>query len=209
MRASEKTIKQSGRSWASTALLLALGLVLGASLACSARSPRVHTLGFLGDYAGLAPGHRGQASLIFIDAEADFARYSALRIEPVVAWAWPDGDPAEVTASLAQALDAALRRELSREFELVDEPRGGTLRLRTALASKGETHLVLEAELLDSATGSRLVAAVDDRDLDATKGAGSAREQTERWAVRIRDRLATFRQFDEAAQAREALSEAP
>ncbi|MBW2423717.1 MAG: DUF3313 domain-containing protein [Deltaproteobacteria bacterium] len=197
-------MRQSRRSWATPALLLALGLVLGTSLACSARSPRVHTLGFLGDYAGLAPGHRGQASLIFIDEEADFAGYSALRIEPVIAWAWPDGDPAEVTASLAQALDAALRLELGREFELVDEPRGGTLRLRTALASKGETHLVLEAELLDSATGSRLVAAVDDRDLDASEGAGSAREQTERWAIRIRDRLATFKQFDEAARARRA-----
>jgi hypothetical protein len=168
--------------------------------ACSSSGPGVQTLGFLDDYSLLAPGREGQASLIYIDAEADFSIYSGILIEPVVAWAGPGGEVAGSTRNLAGDLGVALRRELAREFEIFEQPRAGTLRLRTALAPAAGSHLVLEVELLDATSGQRVVAAVDQRKIDA----GDSATQTNAWAILIRNRLASFRQFDAAARAREA-----
>ena len=174
--------------------------VLVFASACSSSGPGVQTLGFLDDYSLLAPGREGQASLIYIDADADFSIYSGILIEPVVAWAGPGGEVAGSTRSLTGDLGVALRRELAREFELVEEPRAGTLRLRTALARAAGSRLVLEVELLDATSGQRVVAAVDQRKIDA----GGSATQTNAWAVLIRNRLASFRQFDAAARARKA-----
>ena len=177
--------------------------LLALASACASHGPDIQTLGFLGDYGQLSPGLEGQASLIYIDGEADFSIYSAIFVEPVVAWAKPGGAPSAATQQLAKNLDGSLRRELAREFDLVDQPRAGALQLRAALAAladEADSHLVLEVELLDGQSGARLVAAVDHREIEA---AGSA-PQTDAWAVLIRNRLASFRQFDAAARAREA-----
>jgi hypothetical protein len=163
----------------------------------------VETLGFLERYDQLAPGRKGQANLIYIDGEADFSAFSAILVEPVVAWKGPGGESPEASRSQAQALDAGLRRELAREFELVDRPRAGALRMRAALASKADSHLVLEVELLDAATGERVIAVVDHRALDATSEHASSANPIDQWPVIIRNRLGAFRQFDAAARARE------
>jgi hypothetical protein len=181
-------------------------LVLASS--CDSQRPEIQTLGFLEDYAQLAPGREGQASLIYIDGDADFSIYSSILIEPVVAWPESSGEPAAASRILAEELDAALRRELAHEFELVEQPRAGTLRLRAALASASDSTLVLEIEILDDSSGARLVAAVDHRESDTPNGTVDSASQPENWAVLIRNRLATFRQFDAAAHARE-VAEAP
>ncbi len=176
-----------------------IAVCLSLASACSSHGPKVQTLGFLEDYGQLSPGREGQASLIYIDGEADFSIYSAILIEPVVAWPRPDGQTTASTQELATNLDEDLRRELAREFDLVDQPGAGTLQLRAALASEAGSHLVLEVELLDGLSGQRLVAAVDRRKLKSTNSAS----QTDAWAVLIRNRLASFRQFDAAWRARE------
>jgi len=175
-------------------------LLLALASGCASDGPRIQTLGFLDDYAQLAPGRAGQASLIFINGEVDFSGYSAIVVDPVVAWAGPDGEPVPTTQELAKTLEEDLRRELALEFELVDQPRAGALRLRAALASEAGSHLVLEVEILDGGSGERVVAAVDHRQLET---AGTP-VQTNAWAILIRNRLASFRQFDAAARAREA-----
>ena len=172
--------------------LFCSGLLLALASACASHGPEIRTLGFLENYGQLSPGHKGQASLIYIDGEADFSAYSAILIDPVVAWPTPDGQPAISTRELAENFDEDLRRELAREFDLVDQPDAGALHLRTALASKGGSHLVLEVEVLE--------AAIDRRKLEST----DSTVQTDAWAVLIRNRLASFRQFDSAWRAREA-----
>ena len=174
--------------------------LLALASACASHGPEIRTLGFLENYEQLSPGHKGQASLIYIDGEADFSAYSAILIDPVVAWPTPDEQPAIATRELAENFDEDLRRELAREFDLVDQPDAGALLLRTALASEEGSHLVLEVEVLDAASGQRLVAAVDRRKLESTDSTA----QTDAWAVLIRNRLASFRQFDSAWRAREA-----
>ena len=175
-------------------------LLLSIVGACSSHTPEIHTLGFLRSYEQLARGREGQANLIYIDEEADFSIYSAIVIEPVVAWPEPGGQPTAQTQELATNLDEDLRRELAHEFDLVDRPGAGALQLRAALASEAGSHVVLEVELLDGASGNRLIAAVDRRRLESDDWLS----QTDTWAVLIRNRLASFRQFDSAWHAREA-----
>ena len=195
---------QTLRKWGAR-FRLASVLVLVLVSACDSDGPEIETLGFLDDYTQLAPGRPGQASLIYIDEQADFSAFDAILVEPVVAWAKPEGEPTAATQQLAKNLDEDLRRELAHEFELVDRPRAGSLRLRAALASEAGSHLVLEVELLDATTEKRVVAAVDQRELEATESA----DQTDAWAVLIRNRLASFRQFDAAARARDANEASP
>jgi len=165
----------------------------------------IQTLGFLEDYEQLSLGREGQASLIYIAAEADFSGYSAFVIDPVVVRTLSPGESAgelsATTQEMAKDFEAALRRELAHEFEIVDQPRAGALRMRAALAASGDSRLILEAELLDGGTGTRVVALVDDRTIEAD----GAADQVGAWAARTRDRLAMFRQFDSALRAREAV----
>lgn len=185
-----------------TGALLALCL----SSACNTTAaPGVERLGFLDDYSQLAEGRPGQASLIYIDGEVDFSLYSKMWIETVVAWAPPGAEPTPTTRELANHLDEDLRRELAREFELVDETREGAFRMRAALAAPTDTHVTLEVEILDATSGKRIVAAVDSRDIPKT----DRTKQTDAWATLIRNRLASFRQFDAAARARAESEIAP
>jgi hypothetical protein len=169
----------------------------------SAREVPLQTLGFLDDYSKLAPGREGQARLIFIDVDADFSAFSMIFIEPVVPWPAEDGDATEATRELAVRFDAALREELAKEFALVDRPRANALQLRTALAARNDDQLILELELLDAGSGRRLVAVVDSRDHGASGNEPRGDERVPGWASLIRDRLATFRQFDAATRDRE------
>lgn len=168
--------------------------------ACVTSGPTLETLGFLGDYAQLKPGGPGQASLIYIDGSTDFSGYTAVLVEPAVAWATPGTEPSEATRQLAKRFQNDLHRELAHEFDLVESPRAGSLRLRSALGSDIGSHVVLEVEVLDGVSGKRLVAAVDRRDLEAS----GTMSQTDAWAMRIRDRLASFRQFDANVRTRRA-----
>lgn len=180
-----------------------MGLTL--ATACTSAGRHVETLGFLDDYPQLSPGRSGQASLIYIDDEADFSTFSAIVVDPVVAWAEPDSEPTAINRTRAQDLGKSLRRELATEFELIKNPRAGALRLRSALASENDSHLTLEVELLDGGNGRRVIAAVDRRELDAT----GSQSQTDAWAILIRNRLAGFRRFDDAARERGSEPSAP
>ncbi len=177
------------------------------------QTPPGESAGFLGDTSQLRPGRGDQAQLIYIDPEADFSPYLNVIVDPVVVWRGKGSDFSGVTPeeidSLARDLESSMREQLAHEFQVLDEPAPGTLRLRIALvevkrsgASSGP-HLVgsvaLEVEILDAVSGRRLVAVADSRG----QGAGDAdptdvRSAFDEWARRARDRLATFRDFDAA-----------
>jgi hypothetical protein len=186
--------------------LLASGVALATlALGCSgpaASRPQaeVQTLGFLETYEELAPGRTGQARLLFIDFEADFSGYERMIVAPVVAWEGGDREK-----RLAGAFDAALREQLATEFDLVDTAQAGTLRLRSAVAMKTPSLLGIEVEVLDTASGTRLVAAVDERPVsgvDHERAQAQRDAELARWAGIIRTRLAALRSFDAAQRAR-------
>ncbi len=184
--------------------LLALGGVLSIlGLACAGSGPSpatLQTLGFLEDYDQLAPGRAGQARLLFIDYAADFSPYERVIVDRVVAW---QGGTQE--KRLAGSFEAALREQLATEFDVVEAPEPGTLRLRCAVAMKTSSLLGVEVEILDAISGARLVAAVDERyvsGVDHERARAQQEAELARWAGVIRTRLAAFRSFDAAHRAR-------
>jgi hypothetical protein len=116
-------------------------------------------------------------------------------IDPVTVWhasgSSPDRLPGAELRALAERFESAIRTRMQASiFEVVDEPRAGTLRIRVALTERGhgQTKLdltraraiedttgnlgadtlsflrgALELEVLDAVTGERLAAAIDDR----------------------------------------------
>jgi hypothetical protein len=169
------------------------------------KEPRVVSSGFLGDYSQLAPGREGQAHLIYINPEADFSLYDKMVIEPVALWdreqSAPIATPSRDQRRLAEQLQRALATQLGHGFQLVDEAEPGTLSLRMAITSAGDTQVGIEVELVDVMSRTRLAAAVDDRDVvvtvgaDATDPLGAAFDD---WAALIRMRLVALRNFDAA-----------
>ena len=197
--------------------VLAVLATLVALLACSdGTAPVVEPSGFLGDYSQLEKGRGDQVQLVYINPEAHFAGYDKLLIEPVVVWQGGQAATSDASAKelqgLADDLGAALRKQLQLEFQLVDGPGPGTLQLRTAITAVHESNVSIELEILDAASGERLVAVADARGDAQESGAGerqwaSVHEAFEFWASRSRARLAAFRRFDAAEAAHEASAE--
>jgi hypothetical protein len=177
-------------------------------IGCATPEParRLEPSGFLGDYAQLEPGRGDQPVLLYIAPDAHFADYTRLQIDPVTVWRKSGADVRDVPEAealrLARYFDAALRRELAHDFDVVDTSGPGALRLRTAItetrgapvaldlpaapagSSAGAatlaegTHAVvhsaaIELELLDAETGRRLAAAVDERVAQRAAGDGA------------------------------------
>ena len=177
-----------------------LGACAGPESATAPPKASVQTLGFLESYAQLEPGRAGQARLLFIDYAVDFSGFERMIVDPVVAW-----QGGEREERLAQSFEAALREQLAGEFDLVETAQPGTLRLRSAVAMKTPSLLGIEVEVLDAASGARLVAAVDERPVsgvDHDRARAQREAELARWAGVIRTRLAAFRSFDAAQRDR-------
>ncbi len=193
--------------------VLAVLATLVALFACGSAPPAVETSGFHGDYSQLEKGRGDQAQLVYNNPEANFARYDRILLDPVVVWTGEQAATSDASAedlqALADSLGAALREQLQLEFELVESPGPGTLRLRSALTAVRESGASIEIEILDAASGDRLVAVADARG-DADEGVGGERswakahEAFDYWANRARARLAAFRRFDAAEAAHDA-----
>jgi hypothetical protein len=198
-------------------VLLALALPLLGGCVVEEPSPDGGSSGFLSNTSQLQPGRGDQAQLIYINPETDFSSYENVIVDPVAVWQGAGSRFAGVSdqdlTSLAQYLGESMRRELAHEFELLDRPAPGTLRVRIGLvevsgAGKGadiEGSVAIELEILDAVSGERLVAAADSRgeggEPDGTERAGTNLHNAfDEWAGRARDRLSLFRDFD-AAQA--------
>ncbi len=186
-------------------------------------TPAAESSGFLGDYSQLEPGRADQAKLIYINPQADFSPYENVIVAPVLVWEGARSDFSGVSPeelqSLAQDFGSTMRKELGHEFQVVEQPEPGTLRIRIAIvearrasASSGSAlvgSVGIELEILDANSGERLVAAADSRgDVEAQGGSIPAgtdvRAAFVAWAARARDRLSTFRQFDAARASLEA-----
>lgn len=188
--------------------------------------------GFLRDYSQLAPGERGEAQLLYINPHTDFSKYHAVMIDSVTLW--QNADTSDVSPEAQQTLTdylyAAIHKQLSEDYEIVDRPGPGVLRIRAAITeAKGAkvaanvvTGVVpqlrmatmvaglatntaklvgkasVEAEVTDSVSGERLLAAVDQR--AGTKSPttffskwGDVEKSFNYWAVHLRKRLAELR----------------
>ena len=91
--------------------------------------------GFLGnDYALLKPGKEGQAALVYINPNAQWANYNQILLKPVEFW---DSADSGVSQSDQQTLTTyfqnVLRENLQKNFTLVDQGGPGVITLQVAL----------------------------------------------------------------------------
>jgi hypothetical protein len=94
--------------------------------------------GFLGDYSQLRKGTGDEAQLVYWKPGVDFRKYDKMLLEPIHVRCTPekswfrDASDEELKA-LLDYFDAAIRKNLEDEFEFVERPGPGVLRLRIAL----------------------------------------------------------------------------
>jgi hypothetical protein len=216
--------------------LAAVGAVVAAVAfgACAAgQAGKAKPSGFLGDYAQLHEGAKGQALMVYVQPGADFAKYRKLMIDPVTIWRTAETStiPPNEAQDLIEDLEDVLRMTLDDDYEIVKQPGPDVLRLRAAITeAEGSWRVVngrlgdrmdsdlqavtpkqpseatrgfvgkagIEAELLDSASNTRLAAAIDRRAGEHTlKPAKNTWDDVEDafrfWAERLRDRLRELR----------------
>jgi hypothetical protein len=116
-----------------TVWLLAALMLAGCGSSRAVRD--VQPQGFLGDYSRLTPGASGEAALRYVNPDVDWAAYDKVIVAPVTVWA-SSGTTAVPEQDLKNAADylyAQLRDQLGKDFQLVDQPGPGTLRVAAAL----------------------------------------------------------------------------
>ena len=126
--------RMANRRLASVLALTAVLIVAGCATTRQTRS--VENSGFLGNYSDLREGESGEAQLVFIKPGAHWATYDKIAIDPVTLWTSAESVanvPPEDQQLLVDYLDASLREHLQKDYQIVDRPEAGALRLRVAI----------------------------------------------------------------------------
>jgi hypothetical protein len=162
-------------------------------------TPKEH--GFLGDYSMLQKGKGEQAGLIYIASDADFASYDAVLFESVTVWRSTDTETltAQERQELTDYLYAAVHRELSQDYRMVEKPEPKAMRIRVALSDAKGAHVVADtvtsvvpqlraiATIGGMAVDKRLLvgaAAVELEITDSLSGRRLAAAVDERWGTK-------------------------
>ncbi len=108
----------------------------------------VETSGFLGDYSQLQEGKGDMALLHYVNPEADFSAYDKIILDSVTIWAGEDSKvenlPEEDRDNIAHYLYSAVKKQLEKDYRIVDEPGEGTMRIRLALTEAGSSVRVMD-----------------------------------------------------------------
>ncbi len=117
------------------AVLVVLGLALGACAPTRQTRGELWEAGFLSDYSKLRSGEGGEAQLVYVNPDTDFARYDSVMIETVTLWyTQRPRMSAEDQQMLTDYLYLALVENLLQQgFASVKEPGPNVLRLRAAI----------------------------------------------------------------------------
>lgn len=127
---------------------LAFFLTAVSSIGCATtrQSNDVQKSGFLGDYSKLRAGEDGEAQLVYVNPGVRWSQYDKLLIDSVTVWRDGESDdvPAEDAQVLTDFLYAALHEELGRDYQIVETPGGGVLRLRAAVTEAKGSRVVMD-----------------------------------------------------------------
>ena len=171
-------------------VVLALAALTASCTATRAGRTAPAEPGFLGDDSGLQKSPDFPAALVYVKPDVQWGKYSAIELESTglrvtdTATA-PSPEDQRVLAGM---LSDAMAEELGKYFALVTTPAPNALRVRTAWTQarsakveQGITipQLRMATDVGDSASGQRLVAAVDAR---AETQAPFARSSSDRWS---------------------------
>ena len=141
----------------------------------------VEPSGFLKDYTQLRKGREGEAQMIYINMNVDPAIYDKVIIDPITIWNRPDTSLSDVPKQdlqrLADSLDAKLRNSLEVDYEIVDQPGDGVMRLRVAITEAQASAVV--ADTVSSLPGVRVVSTIAALGTDIHSFVGRARIECE------------------------------
>ena len=117
----------------------------------------VGAYGFLGDYSMLQKGKGEGAPDLFYKVskgKAFFAKFDKIIVDPVTIWRYPHAYrpkdsqladiPIEELRNLAKIFEKAMVEELQKDYQMVQQPGPGVLRLRIALAEAESSNQVLD-----------------------------------------------------------------
>lgn len=146
--------------WTSMVSLL---LVLASCATTRTVRSAVEPSGFLGDYSQLRPGEGKEAQLVYLKPDVNWTQYKALILDSVTLW--QDAETSQISAEDAQQLTdyfyAQLHEQLSQDYQIVEHPGPGVMRLRAAIteakgakvAGNAVTTVVPQLKLLTTAGG--------------------------------------------------------
>lgn len=112
--------------------------LLGLSCATTEKTRDFRYSGFLKNYEQLQPGQSADDPiLLYLNPDADWASYDKLMIDPVTIWRTMGSNltsvPETELQQLADQLYWALRKAVEDDYEIVQRPGRGVLRVRVAL----------------------------------------------------------------------------
>ncbi len=105
--------------------------------------------GFLGDYARLHKGDRGEANYIFIDTSVSFAKFTKVYLEPVELWRSPEPDSPlgklspETQNMVVSYFHTALLAALKKDFQIVNYAGPDVLVVHAAVTEARQSRPVL------------------------------------------------------------------
>lgn len=131
------------------AIVAFVALILVQGCAPTKQARDTGASGFLGtDYARLKEGGDGQALLVYRDASTDWTRYEKVRLDPVTIWTAGESAFEGISAAdrqmLADDLYTAVHKELSQDYQLVDELGPGVMRIQLALTDAEASSPVMD-----------------------------------------------------------------
>lgn len=133
--------------WLNVIVFMSL-IILFAGCAQNKQARKVETSGFLGDYSMLQEGKAGEALLLYLNPNTDWASYDKILFESVTIWHGEDSKMDDVPKAdlqhLANYLHTAIVTKLRTDYEIVNEPGPDVLRIRMAITEAEKSKDVLD-----------------------------------------------------------------
>ena len=190
-------------------------MIISLCLSAGAAYANQEYSGFLVDYSQLKPGPKGGVAKVYRKDGVDYKKYSKIMMDHVVFYFKDDAaekgiDPLEM-AELSHKFHKQVQAALQGHYPLVEEPGPDVMRLRVAITNlelpkrtagmlksimtgkgPGLGEISMEFESLDSVTGQRIAAGVDQRTgtrLESLRRFSTAEDAFKFWAQRLRLRM--------------------
>jgi hypothetical protein len=201
----------------SSSLLARLGAAMLALVLLVGCGGKQEYSGFLGDYSGLEPYPAIDGAKVYRAPGLQMVNYSKFIVDPVGVEFAPDANGATINVQTLNELTAYFRQslitELSKKYQVVEQPGPGVMRLRfaitdlkkaqplanihplTKLSGIGLGGATVEAEGVDTSSDERMFAFVHRREGDRLSLAegmqdwGHARQAMDYWAKKLVERL--------------------
>ncbi len=124
--------------------LWVIGLIITiGGCAKTQQAKTVELSGFLGDYSQLEEGKGDMALRHYINPKADFSAYNKVILDSVTIWAGEGSNVGNLSEedrdNISHYLYSAVRKQLEKDYRIVDEPGEGTMRIRLALTEAGSS----------------------------------------------------------------------